>query len=124
MGEADLPKKPGYESNNIRVANRAEVDAHVGAVFATLSHEEAERRLRAAGTAYGFVNTVAELAHHPALRRIAVETPNGAVSIVAPPTTRDGEAPTLGAVPRIGEHSDAIRREFQRAGHPAQKERT
>lgn len=118
MGDADLPKRPGYESNNIRVANRAEVDAHVGSIFATLSHEEAEARLREAGTAYGFVNTVAELAHHPALRRVAVETPNGAVSIVAPPTTRDGEAPALGAVPGVGEHSDAIRREFQGADHP------
>ncbi len=128
MGDADLPNKPGYESNNIRVANRAEVDAHVGSIFATLSHAEAETRLREAGTAYGFVNTVAELAHHPALRRVTVETPNGAVSIVAPPTTRDGETSALGAVPGVGEHSAAIRREFQGAGHPvaraAQGERT
>lgn len=112
MGDADLPKKPGYESNNIRVANRAHVDAHVGSVFARLSRADAEARLREAGTAYGFVNTVADLAHHPALRRIAVETPGGAVSIVAPPTTRDGAAPELGPVPRIGEHSQKIRAEF------------
>ncbi|MFT4096710.1 MAG: CaiB/BaiF CoA-transferase family protein [Rhodoblastus sp.] len=112
MGDADLPKKPGYESNNIRVANRDKVDAHVGSVFATLSREEAESRLREAGTAYGFVNTVAELVDHPALRRVDIATVNGPVSIVAPPTTRDGEMPELGPIPDIGQHSEAIRREF------------
>ena len=112
MGDAGLPQTAGYETNNIRVANRAHVDAHVGAVFATLSRDEAEARLREAGTAYGFVNTLAELVHHPALRRVEVATQNGPVSIVAPPTTRDGAAPDLGHVPRIGEHTDNIRAEF------------
>ena len=116
MGDADLPNKAGYETNNIRVANRDTVDAHVGSAFAALSREEAEKRLRAAGTAYGFVNTLAELAHHPALRRVAVETPNGAVSIVAPPTTRDGAMPELGPIPQIGEHSASIKREFSQSG--------
>ncbi|MCC0003886.1 MAG: CoA transferase [Methylobacteriaceae bacterium] len=114
MGDADLPNKAGYETNNIRVANRDTVDAHVGSVFAAMGREEAENRLRAAGTAYGFVNTLAELAHHPALRRVAVETPNGAVSIVAPPTTRDGAMPELGPIPQIGEHTKRIRAEFSK----------
>ncbi|MFV0281996.1 MAG: CaiB/BaiF CoA transferase family protein [Rhodoblastus sp.] len=115
MDAPDLPKKPGYESNNARVANRAAVDGDVGAVFAALSREEAEKRLRAAGTAYGFVNTVAELARHPALRRVAVETPGGPVSILAPPSIRDGHAPVLGPVPAIGEHTEKIRAEFSGA---------
>lgn len=112
MGDADLPRRPGYETNNSRVANRDAVDGHVGSVFATLSREEAEAKLREAGTAYGFVNTLAELVHHPALRRVEIPTPNGLVSIVAPPVTRDGETPELGPVPRIGEHTERIRREF------------
>ena len=41
--------QPGYESNTIRVANRAHVDGHVGSVFATLSREVAEHRLRDGG---------------------------------------------------------------------------
>ena len=113
MRDADLPTRSGYENNNIRVANREKVDAHVGSAFATLSREEAEAALREAGTAYGFVNTVAELAHHPALRRVEVATPNGLASVVAPPTTRDGAIPELGPVPQVGEHSEKIRAEFQ-----------
>ncbi len=46
---------------------------------------------------------------------MTVETPNGGVSIVAPPTTRDGEAPSFGPVPRIGEHSEKIKLEFSQS---------
>jgi itaconate CoA-transferase len=112
LGEAGLPGEPGYESNTARVANRANVDARVAEAFAALDRDGAAAALRAAGTAFGFVNGVADLGRHPALRRVTVETPNGPASIIAPPVLRDGEAPSLGPVPAIGEHSAAIRAEF------------
>ena len=112
--EPALPNHPGFETNVIRVANRPTVDAHIAAVFATLSRDEAAARLRAANTAYGFVNTVAEFAAHPALRRTTVETPNGPIAIAAPPAlTSDGER-VLGPVPAIGAQSATIRQEFAR----------
>ncbi len=112
LDEPDLPKRPGFETNVVRVAHRAEVDAHVGAAFARLTRDQAAAKLRAANTAYGFVNDVAALAHHPALRRVSVQTPGGAVSIAAPPVLVAGEDRDLGPVPAIGEHTEAIRREF------------
>jgi crotonobetainyl-CoA:carnitine CoA-transferase CaiB-like acyl-CoA transferase len=112
MGEPDLPSQPGYDSNNARVANRPEVDARVAQAFRRLTRDEAAERLDAARTAYGFVNGLADLAAHPALRRVGVETSAGPASIVAPPALRDGRTPTLGRVPDIGEHDAAIRREF------------
>jgi crotonobetainyl-CoA:carnitine CoA-transferase CaiB-like acyl-CoA transferase len=108
----ELPGEAGFENNTSRVANRPTVDARVAATIAGLTRAEAAARFRAAGTAYGFVNGVAELADHPALRRVSVATPNGMASIVAPPAIRDGAAPVLGAVPGIGEHSALIRQEF------------
>ena len=113
LDEPDLPSKPGYESNNARVANRPEVDARVARSFAALSRDEAAERLGQAQTAYGFVNGLPELVAHPALRRAAIETQNGLASIIAPPAIRNGEPPRLGAVPAIGEHGDQIRREFR-----------
>ena len=111
LDQPDLPKQPGFETNVIRAANRAVVDAHVGATFATLTRDQAAAKLRAANTAYGFVNDVAAFSRHPALRRQTVQTPGGPVAIAAPPvlreTTRD-----LGPVPAIGEHSAAIRADF------------
>ena len=112
LGDPALPARPGYESNTARVANRPEVDALVARVFAGLDRDTAAAHLRAAGTAYGFVNGVKDLSSHQALRRVTVETERGPASIVAPPAIRDGRAPELGPVPAIGQHSAAIRREF------------
>lgn len=112
LDEPDLPKKPGFETNVIRVANRPAVDAHVGATFATLTRDEAAAKLRAANTAFGFVNDVAAFSHHPALRRVTVQTPGGPVAIAAPPVLLSDGLRELGPVPGIGDHSDAIRAEF------------
>ena len=109
----DLPRQPGFESNNIRVANRAMVDERVGRTFAALTRDDAAAKLRAANTAYGFVNDLAALSHHPALRRTPVALPGGgAAEIVAPAVIRVGETLDLGAVPAIGQNSAAIRSEF------------
>jgi crotonobetainyl-CoA:carnitine CoA-transferase CaiB-like acyl-CoA transferase len=112
LDRPDLPQRPGFETNVLRVANRAIVDAHVGAAFAGLTRAQAAAKLRAANTAYGFVNSVAEFACHPALRRATVATPNGDVSIAAPPVLSSDGPRGLGPVPAIGEHSAEIRAEF------------
>ena len=84
----------------------------VGQSIGKLSRDAAAARFRAAGTAYGFVNGIEDLAGHPALRRVEVRTPAGTASIVAPPALRDGAAPVLGPVPAIGEHDALIRQDF------------
>jgi crotonobetainyl-CoA:carnitine CoA-transferase CaiB-like acyl-CoA transferase len=110
--EPELPKRPGFETNVIRVKNRAEVDGHIATIFATLSREEARARLDRGAIAYGFVNEVADLARHPALRRIEVTTPNGLVRYAAPPVRWAEGTREPGRIPAIGEHSDRIRSEF------------
>ncbi len=112
LDDPHLPKRPGFETNVIRVAHRAEVDAHIAAVFAKYDRAGAAARLRAANTAFGFVNDVAAFSHHPALRRAVVETPNGPVSIAAPPIRGSDGDRVLGPVPAIGQHAAAIRAEF------------
>lgn len=112
LGEPELPARAGYESNVSRVANRAMVDAHIAARFAQLTRAQAVDKLRAAATAYGFVNDVAAFAQHPALRRIAVATPHGTALLAAPPALGSEGVRALGPVPAIGEHSKAIREEF------------
>ena len=112
LGEPALPSRDGWRSNTERVANRAEVDAHIARVFAGLTRAEAAARLDAAGTAFGFVNGVPEFARHPALRRIVTPTPNGPVSLAAP-APRFSDGPRLsGRVPALDEHGAAIRADF------------
>jgi itaconate CoA-transferase len=109
----ELSKQPGFESNNVRVANRTVVDERVGQSFATLTRDEAAAKLRVSNTAYGFVNDLAALSQHPALRRTPVALPGGGVArIIAPAVIRVGETLGLGAVPAIGQDSKAIRTEF------------
>jgi crotonobetainyl-CoA:carnitine CoA-transferase CaiB-like acyl-CoA transferase len=101
-----------FASNVARVRNRAALDAAIALVFATLDRAGITGRLNAAGTAYGFVNEVADLARHPALRRVSVDTPNGSVAYAAPPVRWADGQPSFGPVPAIGQHGAAIRQEF------------
>ena len=48
---------------------------------------------------------MADLAVHPHLRRIEVDTPNGKVNYAAPAAIFVGEPRHYGAVPGIGDHS-------------------
>jgi crotonobetainyl-CoA:carnitine CoA-transferase CaiB-like acyl-CoA transferase len=113
LDDPGLPKQPGFESNNIRVANRAVVDARVGQAFAALNRDDAAAKLRASNTAYGFVNDLAALRHHPALRRTKVALPNGGTAdIIAPAVIRAGETLGLGAVPAVGQNTKTIKAEF------------
>jgi itaconate CoA-transferase len=113
LDDSALPQQPGFENNNVRVANRTMVDARVGQAFATLTRDEAAAKLRASNTAYGFVNDLATLGHHPSLRRAKVALPGGGTAdIIAPAVIRVGETLGLGAVPAIGQNTEAIRAEF------------
>jgi itaconate CoA-transferase len=112
LEEPDLPQRDGFQTNVVRVANRARVDAHIAGAFSRLSRGQAAEKLRAANTAFGFVNDVAAFSRHPALRRATVGTPNGPVSLAAPPVLFSDGPRVLGPVPEIGEHSTRIRAEF------------
>ena len=57
--------------------------------------------------AFGAVNSNADVAHHPALRKIPVDTPEGRIEVMAPPSRVAGEAVEVLDVPAIGQHSAA-----------------
>ena len=101
-----------FRDNPARVANRPALDREIAAVFGPLTREQMIERLRRAEIAYGAVNSVADLAAHPQLRRIAVETPSGPAELIAPPARHRGEDRVYGPVPGLDQHGAAIRKEF------------
>jgi crotonobetainyl-CoA:carnitine CoA-transferase CaiB-like acyl-CoA transferase len=103
LGNADLAGDPRLVNNVERVHNRAFTDKTVGDIFGALSREELLKRLGEADIAFAEVNTMADLAVHPHLRRITVETPNGPVSYPAPGAIWFGTERSYGAVPGIGD---------------------
>jgi itaconate CoA-transferase len=116
LGDAALAADPAFATNVARVKRRADTDAKVQAMFGATDADALTQKLAQADIAFARVNDTATLAAHPQLRRIEVATAVGAVSYPAPAARRDGAPRRYGAVPALGEHSDAIRAEFMR-GH-------
>ncbi|MCC6888117.1 MAG: CoA transferase [Hyphomicrobiales bacterium] len=112
LGDPALARDPAFASNVERVKRRAETDGRVAAVFGTLDRQTLLERLAAADIAFARVNDPAGLARHPHLRRIAVATAGGEVRYPAPPVRHAGETRHYGAVPALGQHTEAVRREF------------
>ncbi len=101
-----------FATNVQRCANREAMNAEIDGVISSLDGGQLRERLDAGRIAFAAVNSVADLSKHPQLRRTSVDTPNGVADIVAPPAISTQGQPDLGAVPGLGEHSDAVRREF------------
>jgi len=101
-----------FSDNPARVANRPALDREIGTAFGGLTRAGMIERLRRADIAFGAVNSVADLAAHPQLRRIEVATPSGPVELIAPPARHLGEVRDYGPVPGLDQHGAAIRAEF------------
>jgi formyl-CoA transferase len=102
LGQPDLPSDPRLANMVERVRHRELTDKTVGDVFGALTRDELLQRLDAADIAFAEVNTMADLAAHPHLRRIEVDTPNGPVAYPAPAAMVVDQARHYGAVPAIG----------------------
>lgn len=109
---ADLADRPDFHDNVARVENRAALDAEIAAVFTKLSRDEIIERLKAAKIAYGAVNSVADFAAHPQLRKMTVETPEGPLEMVAPPARVVGSEMDTSSVPALNAHGAKIRTNF------------
>ncbi|MFB9268634.1 CaiB/BaiF CoA transferase family protein [Bradyrhizobium erythrophlei] len=105
LGQPDLPDDPRFANMVERVHNRALTDQIVSDSFGRLTREELLAKLADADIAFAEVNTMADLATHPHLRRIEVDTPKGRVAYPAPAAIFVGEDRPYGAVPAIGEHT-------------------
>src|SRR5271167_2053540 len=84
LADAALAEDPAFATNVERVKHRAATDGRVQAVFGATDVAPLSEQLSRADIAFARVNTPAELAHHPHLRRITIGTPSGPVSYPAP----------------------------------------
>ncbi|MFH9477405.1 CaiB/BaiF CoA transferase family protein [Streptomyces anulatus] len=115
LGRPELADDPDFATNAARTANRERTDEAVGRGLAGLTGREALAGLEAAGIACARLNTVADVAAHPQLaardRWREVGTPVGPLRALLPPITLPGsEEARMGAVPALGEHTDALLR--------------
>jgi itaconate CoA-transferase len=107
----EIARHPLLSTNPDRVRHRETLDEFIRKALAPINKEEFIARLRQAQVAFGLIRTVEEVLHHPALSMTEVDTPTGPVQLPrrAIPRTSVTQRKT---VPALGEHTEAIRREF------------
>lgn len=101
-----------YKSGVLRVENRETLDQAIADRFIREESDVLCEKLKKARIAYGRVNQISNLSQHPALRRITIDSPSGPIELPAPPARQSEGRREYGAIPEIGAHSDAIRKEF------------
>ncbi len=108
----ELIADPRFSSNTLRTENRKELEAIINGILADKTVAQTMERLEKAKIAYGQVSTMADLIAHPAVARVTCEAGGEIVDMVGGPAVVDGERAGGGHVPALGEHDDALRREF------------
>ena len=103
-----------FANNNLRVENRAALDAEIDAIVGGIDASEYRSRLAKADLAFGAVNTIADLANHIALRRRRIRTAEkDLLEIPATPIRWSDTDPIDGkGIPAIGADTEKIREEF------------
>jgi crotonobetainyl-CoA:carnitine CoA-transferase CaiB-like acyl-CoA transferase len=116
LGRPDLTSHPHFANVAARVAHRAELTVLIEDFFSTMTKLEAAALLERAGIANGRLNEAKDVWEHPQLaardRWRDVPTPAGMVRGLLPPFTFSDHEAAIGAVPSLGEHTDAVLREL------------
>ena len=117
LGQPDLAQR--FATNPDRVAHDGELTAIIEAALGAMTPDEVVARLDEAGIASARLRTPAEFAAHPQLTRRwrTVDTPAGPVQALLPPVTVPGREAAMGAVPALGQHTDAVLAEISRRTH-------
>jgi itaconate CoA-transferase len=116
LARSDLITDERFATNPDRVKHDDEPTAIIEDVLASMTPDEVAARLDAAGIASARLRTPAEFAAHPQLaardRWREADTPGGPVRALLPPVTVPGREPAMGAVPALGQHTEAVLAEF------------
>jgi crotonobetainyl-CoA:carnitine CoA-transferase CaiB-like acyl-CoA transferase len=108
----DLADDVRFATNAGRVAHRDILDEAIGAWCAGHDLEHVQKTADAAGIGNARYNLPSEVLVHPQLRARdrwrQVDTPAGPIPALLPPPVISGYEPAMGAVPGLGQHTDAV----------------
>jgi len=111
LQQSAMAETDAFSSNTKRVENRDALRELIVQVFSNLPTVEILTRLEAAKIAYARVNTMHEVWEHAQLkarsRWTEITSPVGTLPALVPPGMDPSKTP-MGAVPALGEHTDAI----------------
>jgi len=108
----ELARDDRFADNTRRVANRVELTRIIERAFAALTVEQVVQRLDGAAIANGRLNDVQGFAAHEQLRARerwrAIATSAGEIDALLPPADLNGVDPVMGAVPEVGQQTEAV----------------
>jgi crotonobetainyl-CoA:carnitine CoA-transferase CaiB-like acyl-CoA transferase len=112
LGRPDLADDERFRTNSGRVEHRAVLDAEIGAWCARHDLAQVQDEADAAGIGNSRYNTPSDVVAHPHLdarnRWREIDTPSGPVPALLPPPVIAGFDPPMGAIPALGQHTDAV----------------
>jgi itaconate CoA-transferase len=112
LQQPELAADERFASNSRRVANRDALRALIDSTFSTMTAQQALERLDEAQIANAAVNEMKDVWVHPQLqargRWTEVQTSAGPIPALLPPGRTGAYAPRMGAVPALGQHTEAI----------------
>ncbi|MFL0274524.1 CaiB/BaiF CoA transferase family protein [Mycobacterium sp. SMC-19] len=112
LGRNDLADDPRFAGNADRVVNRAILDEAIAAWCARHDLAHIQDAADAAGIGNARYNAPSDVLAHPQLaqrdRWHSIDTPAGPIPSLLPPPVISGYHPPMGAVPGLGEHTDAV----------------
>jgi formyl-CoA transferase len=112
FGQPGLADDERFATNIERVRHRAQVDAAVAEHTRRFSTHDLDDRLATAGVPAAQLNDMKDLIAHPQLstrdRWRDVDTEAGTIRAVLPPMTFTDVELRMGAVPALGQHTDAL----------------
>ncbi len=112
----DLADDQRYRTNAGRVAHRAALDEAIGSWCVRHELAHVQKVADAAGIGNARYNVPSEVLEHPQLaardRWRQIDSPAGHIQALLPPPVISGYDPPMGAIPGLGEHTDAVLSEF------------
>ena len=120
LGRNDLADDPRFAGNADRVLHRAVLDEAITAWCAGHDLAQIQDAADAAGIGNARYNTPSDVLVHPQLaqrdRWQDIDTPAGPIPSLLPPPVISGYRAPMGAVPGLGEHTDAVLGELGLSG--------
>jgi itaconate CoA-transferase len=108
----DLADDPRFATNELRLANRAELEPLLESLLAADTRVSAETRLTQADVPFGTVNTLDDVLRHPQLEARArwfdVPSPVGDLRALHHPLNIAGMPRPVGGVPELGQHTQEV----------------
>jgi itaconate CoA-transferase len=109
----ELIKDPRFINSEARATNRRETDGVVAACFAKRDVATLARQLEEVQIAFARVNEVLDVLRHPHFRQVTISSAGGPIDLPTPPAKfMHDPKPEFGPLPSLGQHTEAVRKEF------------